>query len=88
MLNQCNTKLKKKRKNAWHYGIYFTDSASKPVSVNFYDLATGNTRKLMTLKQTPIPGNGPGISISPDGRWLLYGQSGDESSEIMLVSER
>ncbi len=69
-------------------GIYFTDSASKPVSVNFYDLATGNTRKLMTLKQTPIPGNGPGISISPDGRWLLYGQSGDESSEIMLVSER
>jgi Tol biopolymer transport system component len=69
-------------------GIYFTDSTSKPVNVNFYDLASRSIRKLMTLKQTPIPGGGLGISISPDERWLLYGQSGDESSEIMLVSER
>ena len=69
-------------------GIYFTDSASKPVNVYFYDLASRSIRKLMTLNQTPIPGNGPGISISPDERWLLYGQAGDESSEIMLASER
>jgi len=69
-------------------GIFYTDSESKPVRVNFYDFATHGTRKLMTLKQTPIPGVGPGITLSPDGRWLLYGQSGDESSEIMLASER
>jgi Tol biopolymer transport system component len=69
-------------------GIYFSDSASKPVNVNFYDLASHGIRKLMTLKQSPVPGGGLGISISPDERWLLYGQSGDESSEIMLASER
>ena len=69
-------------------GIYYTDSASKPVSVNFYELASRSTRRVMTLQQTPIPGSGPGISVSPDGRWLLYGQSGDESSEIMLAPER
>ena len=69
-------------------GIFYTDSESKPVRVNFYDFATRSTRKWMTLKQTPVPGAGPGISLSPDGRWLLYGQSGDESSEIMLASER
>ena len=69
-------------------GIYYTDSLSQPVRVNFYDLASRSTRTLMTLKQTPVPGGGPGISVSPDGRWLLYGQPGDESSEIMLVPPR
>jgi len=69
-------------------GIYYTDSSSKPVTVNFYDFASRSTRRLMSLKQTPIPGTGPGISVSPDGRWLLYGQSGDESSEIMLAPDR
>jgi len=69
-------------------GIFYTDSESKPVHLNFYDFATRSTRKLMTLQQTPIPGGGPGITLSPDGRWLVYGQSGDESSEIMLASER
>jgi hypothetical protein len=69
-------------------GIYYTDSLSQPVRVNFYDLASRSTRTLMTLKQTPVPGGGPGISVSPDRRWLLYGQPGDESSEIMLVPPR
>jgi Tol biopolymer transport system component/DNA-binding winged helix-turn-helix (wHTH) protein len=69
-------------------GIYYTDSVSNPVTVNFYEFANRSTRKLMTLKQTPVPGLGPGISVSPDGRWLLYGQSGDESSEIMLAPDR
>lgn len=69
-------------------GIFYTDSASKPVSVNFYEFASRRTRTLMTLKQTPIPGSGPGISVSLDGRWLLYGQAGDESSEIMLAPDR
>lgn len=66
-------------------GIYFTDSSSKPVSVNFFEFATRTTRRLMTLKQTPVPGSGPGITVSPDGRWLLYTQVDDEQSEIMLA---
>lgn len=69
-------------------GIYYTDSSSKPVTLNFYDFASRSTRTLMRLKQSPIPGNGPGFSVSSDGRWLLYGQSGDESSEIMLAPDR
>jgi len=69
-------------------GIYFTDSSSQPVQVDYYDLSSRRTRTLMTLKQTPVPGVGPGISVSPDGHWLLYGQSGDESSEIMLAPAR
>jgi len=69
-------------------GIYYTDSVSQPVRVNFYDFANRSTHVVMTLKQTPVPGVGPGISVSPDGHWLLYGQSGEESSEIMLAPAR
>jgi len=69
-------------------GIYYTDSSSQPVRVNFYDFANRSTRIVMTLKQTPVPGVGAGISVSPDGRWLLYGQSGEESSEIMVAPAR
>ena len=69
-------------------GIYYTDSSSSPVTVNFYEFASRARRTLMTLRQTPIPGGGPGITVSADGRWLLYGQSGDEQSEIMLVPGR
>jgi hypothetical protein len=66
-------------------GIYFTDSSSSPVNVNFFEFATRTTRRLMTLKQTPVPGSGPGITVSADGRWLLYTQVDDEQSEIMLA---
>lgn len=67
------------------HGVYYSVSSSSGVALNFYDFATQATRRLMSLKQTPVPGSGPGLSISTDGRWLLYGQSGDESSEIMLT---
>ena len=69
-------------------GIYYTDSSARPVSVNFYEFASRSMRRLMTLKQAPIPGGGPGTAVSPDGRWLLYSQSGDEQSEIMLAPGR
>jgi hypothetical protein len=28
---------------------------------------------------------GDGISVSPDGRWILYSQMGDASGDIMFV---
>jgi Tol biopolymer transport system component/DNA-binding winged helix-turn-helix (wHTH) protein len=64
-------------------GIYWTESLAKPVNVNFYDFRTQTQRTLMTLKQTSAPA-GPGLAVSPDGRWLLYGQVENEQSEIML----
>jgi hypothetical protein len=74
--------------DAWaatNAGIYYTESSATPISVNFYEFASHTRRTLMTLREAPIPGGGPGIAVSPDGRWLLYSQSGDEQSEIMLV---
>lgn len=69
-------------------GIYFTDSSSKPVSVKFFEFDTRTTRHVMTLQQTPVPGVGPGITVSPDGRWLLYTQVDEEQSDILLTPDR
>jgi Tol biopolymer transport system component/DNA-binding winged helix-turn-helix (wHTH) protein len=72
-------------------GIYYTDTSSRPINLNYYEFASQTTRTLMTLQQVPVPGSGPGIAVSLDGRWLLYSQVEDEQSEIMLaqnVSQR
>jgi len=66
-------------------GIYFSDSASIPVVLNFYEFASHSTRRVMNLKQTPVLFGSAGIAVSPDGRWLLYTQTDDEQSEILLA---
>jgi Tol biopolymer transport system component/DNA-binding winged helix-turn-helix (wHTH) protein len=68
-------------------GIYYTDSLSQPVTINFYEFKTKATRTVMTVKEAPPPGTGPGIAVSPDGRWLLYTNK-DEDSEIMLAPDQ
>jgi len=65
-------------------GIYYTDVSSKPASVNFYDLKTRTIRPVMALNPISTRSAGPDITVSPDGRWLLYEQVDDEQSEIML----
>jgi Tol biopolymer transport system component len=66
-------------------GIYFTSSTSTPASINFYDFASRSARRLFTLPQPPTPGGG--LSVSPDGRWLLYTQTDDAQSDIMLAND-
>ena len=36
----------------------------------------------MRLGAVAFPGQGPGIAVSPDKRWLLYSQADEERSEI------
>jgi Tol biopolymer transport system component/DNA-binding winged helix-turn-helix (wHTH) protein len=66
-------------------GIYYTDSSSTPVVLNFYEFASHSTRRVMILKQTPVLFGAAGIAVSPDGRWLLYTQADHDQSEIMLA---
>ena len=69
-------------------GIYYTDSSSIPVVLNFYEFAGHSTHRVMILKQTPVPFGAAGLAVSPDGRWLLYAQPDDEQSEILLAPSR
>jgi len=61
-------------------GIYFVP-ADAPGSVHYFDFATKQTHSVFEV-DTDLAS---GLSVSPDGRWILYSRLGDENSDIMLV---
>jgi Tol biopolymer transport system component/DNA-binding winged helix-turn-helix (wHTH) protein len=61
-------------------GIYFVP-AEEPKSVRYFDFVTKQIRPIFEVDKD----FGSGLSVSPDGRWILYSQIGDRNSEIMLV---
>jgi Tol biopolymer transport system component/DNA-binding winged helix-turn-helix (wHTH) protein len=64
-----------------HDGIYFTPQDS-PRSICFFDFATKHTREI--FKADKDLDNG--MSISPDGRYILYSQVDESNADLMLVS--
>jgi Tol biopolymer transport system component len=64
-------------------GIYFFRTPDKLgfSDICFYELATGQIRKIVTV-QRPVDNH---IAVSPDGRTLLYPQSDESGSVLMLV---
>jgi Tol biopolymer transport system component/DNA-binding winged helix-turn-helix (wHTH) protein len=66
-------------------GVYFTSAPDGTPALHFYDFANQTTRRITALPKTPAPGGGLGIAVSRDGRWLLYTQSGEAQSDIMLM---
>jgi Tol biopolymer transport system component/DNA-binding winged helix-turn-helix (wHTH) protein len=61
-------------------GLYFVPSGA-PRSVRYYDFATKQVRTIFEADHDL----NTSLSISPDGRWIMYSQAGDESGDIMLV---
>jgi Tol biopolymer transport system component len=61
-------------------GIYFVP-AEAPRSLRYFDFATRQIRPIFAV-DNDFSG---GLSISPDGRWILYSQESDINSDIMLV---
>jgi hypothetical protein len=66
-------------------GIYFATAEvpARPL-IEFHSFATGHVTLVCKLDK-PIPQGQPGLSISPDGRWLLFTQRDQISSDIMLM---
>lgn len=64
-------------------GIYFTDSTASPPGIKFYDFTLRTTKRIAGLPQALTPA--AGLSVSADGRWLLYCQTDARESDIMLV---
>jgi Tol biopolymer transport system component/DNA-binding winged helix-turn-helix (wHTH) protein len=60
-------------------GIYFV-AAEAPRSLRYFDFATGQIRSVFEMDND----FGGALSLSPDGRWILYSQA-DETSDIMIV---
>jgi eukaryotic-like serine/threonine-protein kinase len=64
-------------------GIFFLDRGALPVTIKFFDFRTKQVRQIAALNK-PASDWG-GLSISPDGKWLVYSQVDDTPSDIMLV---
>lgn len=64
-------------------GIYFfrTPDNVGHSDLSFYEFATGQIRKILAI-QRPVDNH---IAVSPDGRTILYPQSDESGSVLMLV---
>jgi Tol biopolymer transport system component/DNA-binding winged helix-turn-helix (wHTH) protein len=61
-------------------GIYFVP-AEAPRSVRYFEFASKRIRTIFEVDHDLSSG----LSVSPDGRWILYSQQGDVTGDIMLV---
>jgi Tol biopolymer transport system component/DNA-binding winged helix-turn-helix (wHTH) protein len=61
-------------------GIYFVPAEASR-SLRYFDFAARQIRPIFELERD-FDG---GLSISPDGRWILYSEDGAPSGDIMLV---
>lgn len=67
-------------------GIYFVASVgfAPPRPLKFFHFATRRITQLGTVDRDPLWW-GPSLSVSADGRWVLYAHSEQNTSNIMLV---
>jgi hypothetical protein len=75
----------------WRYwavaddGIYFVAFvASARPQIKFFSFAARRVTQLGVLERDPLHGP-PGLTVSPDGRSVLYAQADQSISDIMLV---
>ena len=72
--------------NAWNpfgTGIYFLASPNNKMEIDVFDLNTKAVRTIFVLDKV-TPARMGGLPIT-DGRWLLFSQMDDSSSDLMLV---
>jgi hypothetical protein len=62
-------------------GVYFIAPTDYGRSIRFLSFQTGKVAKVAEIDQAV----GPGLSVSPDGRFLLYSQYQLAGSDLMLV---
>ena len=65
-------------------GIYFLTYANNREEIDFYDLNTPRVTPVFVPEKSTGGWMG-GLPVSPDGRWLLYQQLDEVSSDLMLV---
>ena len=69
-------------------GIYFVPiSTTLSSSIQFLDLNTNQITSVANFGKRLNFGEAGGLTISPDGKWLLYTQTDEVGSELMLVDK-
>jgi Tol biopolymer transport system component/DNA-binding winged helix-turn-helix (wHTH) protein len=68
------------------YGIYFVPADwSRRPAIELFSFATGQVTQVAPLERPPVAYANPGLTISPDGRWILCALVEQDSSDIMLI---
>ncbi len=71
--------------DAWAGSLFYLNVQNYPPEIEQMDFATDRVRRLGTLDIGNLSKYVFGISVSPDGRWLLYSRLDHAESNIMLV---
>jgi hypothetical protein len=67
-------------------GIAFFDTGdSTGRALKFYRFSTGKVTLLRGFSKNTGAGGGTALTVSPDGRWILYTQLDQSGSNLMLV---
>jgi serine/threonine protein kinase/Tol biopolymer transport system component len=66
-------------------GVYYLNIKQPPNStLEFFDFARSRATRLAKVEKNLQTGS-PGLAVSPDGRWLLWAQIDQHTSDIMLI---
>jgi len=65
-------------------GVVFVPTSNR-ASLQFFSFATNNIRPLANFDRPIALGDSAGLSVSPDGRWILCTHFEQAGSELMLV---
>jgi len=65
-------------------GIYYTHEGT----VSSYDFVTHQTKVVRSLTGAPAALGGLGMTVSPDGHWLVYTRGADWQGDIMMIRGR
>jgi Tol biopolymer transport system component len=66
------------------YGLYFIDGRSMPPTLNLFETASGRIKRIVQLKGQ-VSDWGSGLSISGDGKTLVYAERDVVNGDIILV---
>src|SRR4029077_20756510 len=65
-------------------GIYFYPDTGAKTELDFLDLRSSRIRRISPFEAPTAPGLG-GLSVPPEGKWLLYSRIDEAASDLMLV---
>jgi len=66
-------------------GIYFLRDNNGKAEIDFFDLSTQNVRRVFVLEKPLILSYMGGLPVSSDGKWLLFSQVDEQSTDVMMI---
>jgi len=66
-------------------GVYFAIANSNTQStIKFFSISTGIEKTVAEIDRI-LPGSVSGLTVSPDGRWLLFPLYSQRGSDLMMI---